>query len=177
MGHVMNESNGFAATGQEADLPLPTGMAAGTRIRTLDGVLPVEFLEPGDRIVTRSGARRLVSIAIRRCRATEIVRLSASTLAHNRPEADLLLGPGQPVIVRDWRARMLYGAEVAAVPSIRLADGEDVQRESRRQVLLYALRFAEDEVIWAEGIELACEAATVAAPLVTPAAGLLSERR
>jgi hypothetical protein len=174
MGLAMDVSKGFATAEGQADVRLPTGMAAGTRVRTLDGVLPVEFLEPGDRIVTRSGARRLLAVSVRRCRATEIVRISASTLAHNRPEADLLLGPGQPVIVRDWRARMLYGAEVAAVPSVRLADGESVLRESRRQVLLYALRFAEDEVIWAEGIELACAAATVAAATDVQSTGALS---
>ena len=174
MGLVMDVSKGFADEERQADLRLPTGMAAGTRVRTLDGVLPVEFLEPGDRIVTRAGARRLLAVSVRRCRAAEVVRLSASTLAHNRPEADLLLGPGQPVIVRDWRARMLYGAAVAAVPAVRLADGESVKRETRRQVLLYALRFAEDEVIWAEGIELACAAAPVAAPSDQPATGALS---
>ena len=145
----------------KADPALVQGMAAGTRIRTLDGVLPVEFLQPGDRIVTRSGARRLVAVSVRQSRALDVVRLRASTLGHGRPEADLLLGPGQPVVVRDWRARILYGAEVAAVPCTRLADGEFVLRETR-DLRLYTLRFAEDEVIWAEGVELACPAVMVA---------------
>ena len=87
----------------------------------------------------------------------------ASTLGHDRPEADLLLGPGQPVVVRDWRARVLYGAEVAAVPSARLADGEFVLRETHA-LRLYTLRFAEDEVIWAEGVELACPAVIASQP-------------
>jgi hypothetical protein len=160
----MDVSKGINAADGSAELRLQTGMAAGTRVRTLDGVLPVEFLEPGDRIVTRSGARRVVAVSVRRCRAAQVVRISASTLGHSRPEADLLLGPGQAVIVRDWRAKVLYGSEVAAVPSARLADGETVQRESRRQVFLYTLRFAEDEVIWAEGVELACEAVTASRP-------------
>jgi hypothetical protein len=158
----------------QADLRLLTGMASGTRIRTLDGVLPVEFLEPGDRIVTRSGARKLVAVSVRRCRAAQVVRLSASTLGHTRPEADLLLGPGQSVIVRDWRARVLYGADVAAVPAARLTNGESVQRETRRQVLLYTLRFAEDEVIWAEGVEIACASVTTALPADKRANGTLT---
>jgi hypothetical protein len=174
MGLAMDVSKSLSAADGKADMLLMTGMAAGTRIRTLDGVLPVEFLEPGDRIVTRSGARRLVAVSVRRCRVAQVVRLSASTLGHDRPEADLLLGPGQPVIVRDWRARMLYGSEVAAVPSARLTDGEDVLRETRRQVLLYTLRFAEDEVIWAEGVEIACAAVTVARPAEKRATGVLS---
>jgi hypothetical protein len=149
-----------------------TGMAAGTRVRTLDGVLPIEYLQPGDRIVTRSGARRVVAISVRQSPALDVVRVKASTLGFDRPEADLLLGPGQPVIIRDWRARILYGAEVAAVPSARLADGEFVLRETR-EVRLYTLRFAEDEVIWAEGLELACPAVAADQPDMEPVAEAL----
>lgn len=140
-----------------------TGMAAGTRIRTLDGLLPVEFLEPGDRIVTRSGARRLAAVQVRRFRCLDLIRLKASTLAHDCPDADLLLAPGQPVVIRDWRARMLYQADVAAVPAARLTDGQNVAREIR-EARLYTLRFDEDEVIWAEGVELACAAVTASRP-------------
>ncbi|WP_417247718.1 Hint domain-containing protein [Celeribacter sp.] len=38
------------------------GIAAGTLIVTADGVLPVEYLEPGDRVVTRSGMRALLDV-------------------------------------------------------------------------------------------------------------------
>jgi Hint domain len=140
-----------------------TGMAAGTRVRTLDGILPVEYLQPGDRIVTRSGARKLVAISVRQSPALDVIRVKASTLGFERPDADLLLGPAQPVIVRDWRAKVLYGAEVAAVPCARLADGEFVLRETQ-EVRLFTLRFDEEEVIWAEGLELSCPAVAVARP-------------
>jgi hypothetical protein len=147
-----------------ADQTFFGGMAAGTRIRTLEGELPVEYLVPGDRIVTRSGARRLVSVSVRQARALDVVRVKASTIGHDRPEADLLIGPGQEVVVRDWRARALYGATVAAIPSARLADGEFILREEHAAIRLFTLRFAEEEVIWAEGLELACPAVTAAMP-------------
>ncbi len=146
------------------------GMAAGTRIRTLDGLLPVEFLEPGDRIVTRAGARRLVAVSVVPRRNLDVVRIRASTLGHDRPESDLLVGPAQGVIVRDWRARALYGADVAVIAAARLADGEFILCERLPSVRLYTLRFAEDEVIWADGLELGCPAP--AAPLVQPVASL-----
>lgn len=172
----MNVSKGISAVEVRADQQLVIGMAAGTRIRTLDGVLPVEFLQPGDRIVTRSGARRLVAVSVRQSRALDVVRVKASTLGHDRPEADLLVGPGQPIVVRDWRARALYGAEVAAVPCSRLADGEFVVHETRA-LRLYTLRFAEDEVIWAEGVELTCPAVMASQPAKDQAAGTLSVGR
>ena len=39
--------------------PRATGLAPGTIIFTLEGALPVEYLSPGDRIITRAGMRVL----------------------------------------------------------------------------------------------------------------------
>lgn len=134
------------------------GMTAGTMVRTLEGVLPVEHLTPGDRIVTRSGARRLTSVSVQARKMVDLVRIRASTLGHDRPEQDLLVSPGQAILIRDWRARAIFGTSVAAIPASRLADGEFVCVETHRQVRLFTLRFDEDEVIYAEGLELACPA-------------------
>jgi hypothetical protein len=139
-------------------MDLPQGMIAGTLVRTLDGILPVDFLTPGDRIVTRSGARRVTSVSVVARRQVDLVRFKASTMGHDRPEQDLLLSPGQPVIIRDWRAQALYGVPVAAIPAARLADGEFVCLETHHNVRLFTLRFDDDEVIYAEGLELACPA-------------------
>ncbi|WP_137112746.1 Hint domain-containing protein [Rhodobacter sp. SY28-1] len=133
-------------------------MLAGTMVRTLDGLIPVEFLTPGDRIVTRAGARRLTSVSVVARKQVDLVRVRASTMGHDRPDQDLLLSPGQPVLIRDWRAKGLYGVEVAAIPAARLADGEFICVESHRNARLFTLRFDEDEVIYAEGLELACPA-------------------
>ncbi|MFN3992808.1 MAG: Hint domain-containing protein [Tabrizicola flagellatus] len=133
-------------------------MLAGTMVRTLDGLIPVDFLTPGDRVVTRAGARRLTSVSVVARKQVDLVRIKASTMGHDRPDQDLLLSPGQPVLIRDWRARALYGQPVAAIPAVRLADGEFVCLETHRNVRLFTLRFDEDEVIYAEGLELACPA-------------------
>jgi hypothetical protein len=92
-----------------------------------------------------------------------VVRIRATTLGHDRPERDLLLAPGQPVMIRDWRARALYGADAAAIPASRLADGEFIVTEVLRQVRLYTLHFAGEEVIYADGLEIACPAVELAA--------------
>jgi hypothetical protein len=134
------------------------GMVAGTMVRTLDGVLPVEYLTPGDRIVTRAGMRRLTSVSVQSRKMADLVRIRASTIGHDRPDQDLLLSPGQPVVIRDWRAKALYGLPAAAIPASRLADGEYVCLETHRRVRIFTLRFDEEEVIYAEGLELACPA-------------------
>jgi hypothetical protein len=137
-----------------------SGMLAGTRIRTLEGTLPVEYLEPGDRIVTRSGARRLVGVSVIVLADADLIRIRASSLGHDRPDQDLLVLPGQPIVIRDWRARALYGVAVAAIPAERLVDREFIQRETLPEARLFTLQFEGDEVIYAEGLEIACPVQT-----------------
>ena len=134
------------------------GILAGTMVRTLDGVLPVEFLSPGDRIVCRQGARRLLGVTAQHLDRADLVRIRASSLGHDRPDNDLLLSPDQPVLIRDWRAKVLYGQPVAAIPAARLVDGEFILAETWTDVRVFSLQFADDEVIYAEGLELACPA-------------------
>lgn len=148
----------FSRSAGGAGITPQPGMLAGTMVRTLDGTLPVDYLTPGDRIVTRSGARRLTSVSVQARKVVDLVRIRASTLGHDRPEQDLLVSPGQPLLIRDWRAQAIFGQPVAVVPAARLADGEFICLETHAQVRLFTLRFDEDEVIYAEGLELACPA-------------------
>ncbi len=148
----------FSRSAGGAGLPPTAGMLAGTMVRTLEGVLPVDYLTPGDRIVTRSGARRLSSVSAVMRKQIHLVRIRASTMGHDRPDQDLLLSPGQPVVIRDWRAQALYGVSAAAIPASRLADGEFIRVEVHRNARLFTLRFEDEEVIYAEGLELACPA-------------------
>jgi Hint domain len=138
------------------------GILAGTHVQTLDGLLPVEFLEPGDRIVTRTGAARLVAISLSVHKHATLVRICGSSLGYDRPEGDLLVAPGQQIMIRDWRAKVMYGAEVAAVAASRLIDGDFVRAERLPVARLFTLRFDTAQVIFAEGLELACDLAATA---------------
>lgn len=157
-GSIVDANAPFSRSAGGAGTPDAQGMLAGTMVRTLDGLIPVDFLTPGDRIVTRAGARRLTSLSVVARKQVDLVRIRASTMGHDRPDQDLLLSPGQPILIRDWRAQALYNLPVAAIPAARLADGEFVRLETHRNVRLFTLRFDEDEVIYAEGLELACPA-------------------
>lgn len=135
-----------------ADARAVSGVSEGTLILTLDGALPVEHLSPGDRIITRAGARVLTAISSRPARGVYVIR--PHTLGHGRPGEAVTLGARQEILVRDWRARALYGSDQARVPVARLADGEYIA-ESRAGVNLFQLEFAEDAVIYAGGLEVA----------------------
>ncbi len=138
-----------------------TGIAAGTVVLTLDGALPVDFIEAGDRIITREGMRVVRAVAVHRYSGPAI-RIAAGALGQERPEQDLILPAETPVLIRDWRAQALFGARQVVVPVERLADGESVVAVAALSLRLYDLKFDTAQVIYAEGLEIACAAAGAA---------------
>lgn len=138
-------------------------IALGTPVLTLDGEMPVEFLSPGDRIITRTGVCRLVAVEVRVVQNARVIRIGQGMLGHERPEIDMIVSPDQPILIRDWRAQAMYGAALAMIPAARLADGEYIRDEVLDEVRLYSLHLADDAVIYANGLELACAKSTIIA--------------
>ncbi len=132
-----------------------TGFALGARVATMDGLLPVEFLELGERIITRAGARVLRGISALPM-VSNLVRIAPGALGHDRPGAALVLGAGTEVLLRDWRAQAFFGKAQALIPVSRLIDGQFVTRLSGVRTRLFALHFDVAEVIYADGVELGC---------------------
>lgn len=143
--------------------PVNHGIVEGTGVLTLRGELPVETLRPGDRVVTRAGALRLAAADRRVDRLARLVRVSAAALAEDCRDEDVWIAAGQPVLVRDWRARALAGAERAMIPAIRLCDGEYIRAEMRRDAAIWTLRFDIPAVVYAGGLELGCACVAVTA--------------
>ncbi len=141
----------------------PQGLGTGIEVLTADGVLPVDYLGIGDRIVTRDGLRVLRGVTCRTLTDAAMVSVGTDMLGVGRPAADILLSPGQPVLIRDWRARVLFGAPTAMVPASRLVDGQSVRRVVVPDLRLFLLHFDRPEVIYASGLELGCIPEPVAA--------------
>ena len=150
-------------TAANSNTGLDHGLAMGTAVLSLDGMMPVEYLHPGDRIITRSGARKLVAIEVSVVQNARVVRIAHGVLGVDRPAEDMIVTPDQPILIRDWRAKAMTGAEVALIAAIHLVDGEYIRAEVVPDLRLYTLRFEEDVVIYAGDLELACTAAPVAA--------------
>ncbi|GEM_PF-823496 len=148
------------APGARRNMQDHTGFAAiaqGACIMTLDGALPVEYLNPGDRIVTRSGAVRLQAVHAQMAQGP-MIRVAPSSLGHDRPGHALLLTPDTPVLVRDWRAKVMFGAPQAMVAVSRLVDGDYVTRVSGEGLRSYTLEFDTAQVIYVDGVEVGCPA-------------------
>ncbi len=134
---------------------------AGTVVMTADGALPVEYLCPGDRVVTRSGLRRLAEVRVT-VGLADIVRIAPLALGHGRPADTVVLSAATPVLVRDWRAQALFCTARAMVPAGRLADGRLIVRD-RAEARLFAVMLDTPAVMQVAGIEVGCAAVTVPA--------------
>ncbi|PTV97161.1 Hint domain-containing protein [Rhodobacter aestuarii] len=132
------------------------GCALGAQVATMEGLLPVEYLSLGDRIITRSGARVLRGISSVPL-ISNLVRVAPGALGHDRPGKALVLGAGTEVLVRDWRAQVLFGADQALVPVARLVDGQFITRVTGQKTRLFTLHFDASEVIYADGVEIGCK--------------------
>ncbi|MBR9892396.1 hypothetical protein GYB14_11910 [bacterium] len=130
-------------------------LIAGTVVLTLEGAIPVEYLSPGDRVITRDSGTAMLSAIHSRKQRMKLVAIRAGTLGNSRPDSDAVLPATQEILVRDWRAKTLFGAERALVPAERLADGEFIRVIGTREVSVVELCFDAPHILYADGLELA----------------------
>lgn len=134
-----------------------SGLVAGTILLTADGEMPVEFITAGDRIITRdAGLVRLAGVALIRDRR-HAIHFAAGSLGDTRPETDLILPAAQRVLIRDWRARALFGTAQAIVRAGALVDGEFIRHLGPRDMSLCMLRFNRPHIVYAGGLEVAVD--------------------
>ncbi|SPJ22357.1 Hint domain-containing protein [Palleronia abyssalis] len=130
-----------------------TGLTAGVRIMTLEGPVGIEDLQTGDRIVTRQGLRVLRAVRVQEREAAKLVTINASVLGHDRPEAPITVAADQPILLRDWRAKALYGQKTAMVAAHRLVDGDYITATTVSDLRTFVLVFDTPQIIYAEGTE------------------------
>lgn len=148
----------FTPGGEPPPLIVPC-FVAGTLIRTEQGTIPVERIQPGDQILTADRGPQVVRwIGIRRVSAKALalapdlrpIRISAGALGEALPTTDLLVSPLHRMLVRSRIAQRMFGTNevlVAAKQLLRL-DGIDIVTDLP-QVDYVHLMFDQHEVIFA----------------------------
>lgn len=127
---------------------------AGTLIDTADGPRPVEALSLGTMIRTLDhGYQPLRWIGEARVPAVcqmAPVRFAPGSLGNARP---LLLSRQHRVLLRDWRADLLFGESEVLAKAAHLVNDHSIRPvESAGEVRYIHLGFASHEVIFAEGV-------------------------
>lgn len=130
------------------------GIVAGSIIFTSDGEIPVEYLTPDDRIVTRdAGMIALRAVTSRRIFAPA-VSIKAGSFGATRPEHNIIVPAAQNVLIRDWRAQSMFGKPQTVVQAGQLIDGEFVTDLGSRDMVLFDLTFDKPHVIYSDGLEI-----------------------
>lgn len=125
--------------------------AAGTRIATRQGQIPVEALRVGDEVIVRIGGGPLLVIWIGRRRVDCArhpspqqvwpVRIAAGAFGPNRPHRELFLSPDHAI----FRNGVL-------IPVKYLLNGRTVAQVPTDEVTYYHVELARHEVMLAEGL-------------------------
>ncbi|MEP2717049.1 Hint domain-containing protein [Pseudophaeobacter sp.] len=138
-----------------AEQVAPIGFLPGTLLLTRQGDRPVEAIQPGDDIISRDfGLVKCHAVDQRICTARAIW-FAAGSLGDTRPECAVTLPADQQVLLRDWRAKAMFGQTQALVRAAALVDGEYIRDLGQFEMELTVLRFNLPLVIYASGLEVA----------------------
>jgi len=135
-----------------------TGLSADALLLTAAGERRAGDLRPGDRIITRDAGMVPLNGLTRHRQRTPVVRIRAGSLGHRRPERDTRLPACQPILLRDWRARALFGRDQALVAAARLVDGEFITHDGTVTLDLCVLDFGAPRILYLDGLEVATHA-------------------
>ena len=152
----------------------PPGFAMGTKLATPNGAMAVERLRPGDLVNTPGGApARVLGVTRRPVTAetmalgTELrpVRVRGHALGHLLPKSDVVLAPGQAVVLRG-----------VVVPVTMLINGGSVRRAAPSAgVIYYGIRLDEKQPVVTEGLACAMGPVRVDNDVVLPLRAVMAE--
>lgn len=143
---------------KDADAQMPysmSGLVAGTLILTADGEIPIEFLTPGERVISRARGMVQLKAIEAHIETLSVVRVGQGALGHGVPRHATLMPADQRVLLRGDRARQVTQSAQAVVPVGTLIDGHSIQDLGKRELRLVRLVFDQREVVYADGIEVA----------------------
>lgn len=133
-------------------------LGAGAMIATKQGALPVEWLRPGDKVLTRDhGYRPLLSVARLEgvdARAEAMpFWLPADAFGAHKPQRPLLVTPGQRVLIAAPELRLMFGEGEMLARVDTLAATFGIAPEPRALVpRLFVLICAAQEVVLVDGL-------------------------
>lgn len=127
---------------------------AGTLIRTVQGDVPVEQLQPGDLVHTRDdGLQPLRWVGKRRCAAEGSmapIQIARNTFGEHD---SVLVSPQHRVLVRHTHAELLFGSSEVLIAASHLIDGRAVRQVNGGTVEYVHLLFDRHQVVWSNGLE------------------------
>ena len=137
------------------DLEAPAGFAPDVRVTSVDGLVPAGKLSPGDWLVTARGTKRLLRITRQSLSPPLAMVRVAKELLKGRSGEDIVVSPTQRVVLRDWRARAIWGRHVAAPIIADIVDEEFVTVDRTIATEIVSLYVGQPEILVVQGFEFA----------------------
>lgn len=139
----------------------PPCFTLGTLIDTPSGPKAIEYLQPGDLVLTRdNGAQPLRWIGRVHLTAGHLalhpehqpVAIAAGALSAGLPARTLSLSPQHRLLVSGWKAELLFAQLEVLVPVTALRNDRDIRTSPAKASVTYLhLLFDQHEIIFAEG--------------------------
>ncbi len=140
--------------GPLTDAPDTVGIPLGISLLTQDGALPIEFLSPGDRIITRGkGFATLLDLVPVAYRGPTMTVLPGA-FAIKDITGPVTLPALQKLLVRNRRTVRRFGPRAELEPIAALAHLDGVRDAGVQRLSLLRPVFADDEILYAGGLEL-----------------------
>jgi len=143
-------ANAFTVTEVNGNAELTVCFLEGTRLLGLHGDIAVEDMEPGDRLITHSGAmrpvkwvgRRLID-ASRHPRPDTVwpIRIEAGAIDHGLPERPLYLSPDHALYL-----------DGCLIPAKALVNGRSIIQEKRDRIMYYHVELESHDILLAEAL-------------------------
>lgn len=130
-----------------------TCFVQGTKIVTYDGLVAVEDLKPGQKVLTAdNGFQPLRWIGYKTVSAKgnlAPIRFKKGALGNDE---ELWVSPQHRMLLSGWRAELYLGREEVLVPAKYLLNDSDITREEGGDVTYFHIMFDRHELVYSGGI-------------------------
>lgn len=145
-----------SAYGQQARHIYSSGIGACARVMTLSGEKPISEIKAGERLVAADvGVVRLRALSRKTMQLRDMIRIAPTAMFGTPGEDDLYVAGNQPVMLRGWMAKAMFGKDQVLVAAHRLLDGELYSRPTETgTITLYQMHFSARHLVRVNGIDM-----------------------
>lgn len=132
----------------------------GTQIATIGGLVPVDQLKVGDKVITRDngyqeirwiGRNELSASALARQPHLKPVMIRKGSLGTDLPERDMMVSPQHRMLLTNAELMLHFGESEVLVPAKHLVNDQNIGRVTTHGVEYIHVLFDHHEVILADG--------------------------
>ncbi|WP_298860960.1 choice-of-anchor L domain-containing protein [uncultured Sulfitobacter sp.] len=126
----------------------------GTLVATHSGLRKIEDLKVGDPVITQdNGLQKIGWIGKTTvCGDDKFAPVNFAKSVFPGALDDLTVSPQHRMLIKGYRAELLFGQSEVLVPALHLIDGKDVVRKPQESVTYIHIMFEQHEIIFANGI-------------------------